>query len=44
MFRCQSGECIQQIYVCDDIGDCFDSSDEVECPMNSDGKNETYFV
>ena len=38
MFRCQSGECIQQIYVCDDITDCYDSSDEVGCPMTSGGK------
>ncbi|XP_072035370.1 uncharacterized protein [Amphiura filiformis] len=28
MFQCHSGECIHSIYVCDEIVDCLDASDE----------------
>ena len=44
MFSCESGECIQQIFVCDDITDCFDSSDEDGCPMSSEGKTKQTFA
>ncbi|XP_022098818.1 uncharacterized protein LOC110983669 isoform X2 [Acanthaster planci] len=31
MFFCDSGECIQQVYVCDGVVDCADNSDETVC-------------
>lgn len=33
-FRCQSGECIDQIYVCDSIPHCKDQYDEALCCKN----------
>ncbi|XP_072021908.1 LOW QUALITY PROTEIN: uncharacterized protein [Amphiura filiformis] len=35
-FTCGSGECIQQIYVCDDHQNCNDNSDENNCPVTDD--------
>ena len=30
-FSCLSGECIQDVYVCDEKIDCLDGSDELIC-------------
>ena len=33
MFACDSGECVRESLVCDDINDCGDFSDEDQCGM-----------
>lgn len=32
-FRCRSGQCVSQSFVCDEDSDCDDSSDEASCPV-----------
>lgn len=33
-FRCSSGECILEVYLCDTSRDCSDGSDEEDCNRN----------
>lgn len=36
-FRCDYGTCIEERYRCDDIIDCQDGSDEIDCGIRPDG-------
>ncbi|XP_031558323.1 very low-density lipoprotein receptor-like [Actinia tenebrosa] len=41
-FKCRSGECIKSSFVCNNVGDCSDRSDEEYCPNGKCSLKEIY--